>query len=285
MAWSLRSLPALSEEQFAHWGKLFEERTGIQIVFQQKPWLESQIFARMRELGYEHYDDYFAFVSTGVAGKLEWSLLTDKVAVKETSFFRHRESLEYVRQYLQQKIFKGSLNGSFDVWSVGCSTGEEPYSLAMIVNDCFESASLDSYYGITGMDISQTALATARKARYGKRRTELVKPEEIKRYFTQCADGSYEVINKLRERVCFTQTNIINARLLPDVKVDVIFCQNLLVYFRRWLRRDLLNALVDRLKPGGLLIVGLGEVVDWEHPNMQRTDDDQVQAYCRVDPQ
>lgn len=284
MAWSLRSLPALSEEQFARWGKLFEERTGIQIVFQQKPWLESQIFARMRELDYDDYDDYFTFVSTGVAGKLEWSLLTDKVAVKETSFFRHRESLEYVRQYLQQKIFKESLSGSFDLWSVGCSTGEEPYSLAMVVNDCFESASLNSYYGITGMDISQTALATARKARYSKRRMELVKPEEIKRYFVQCADGSYEVVGKLRERVCFTQTNIINARLLPDVKVDVIFCQNLLVYFRRWLRRDLLNALVDRLKPGGLLVVGLGEVVDWEHPNMQRTDDDQVQAYCRVDP-
>jgi chemotaxis protein methyltransferase CheR/type IV pilus assembly protein PilK len=65
------------------------------------------------------------------------------------------------------------------------------------------------------------------------------------------------------------------------VQVDVIFCQNLLVYFRRWLRRDVLNALVERLKPGGLLIVGLGEVVDWEHPEMQRTDDDQVQAYVR----
>lgn len=284
MAWSLRSLPSLSEEQFSRWGKLFEERTGIQIVFQQKPWLESQIFARMRELNYQEYDDYFAFVSTGVAGKLEWAILADKVAVKETSFFRHRESIEYVRQYLQQKIFKESLSGSFDVWSVGCSTGEEPYSLAMVVNDCFELASLNSYYGITGMDISQTALATARKARYSKRRMELVKPEEIKRYFIQCADGSYEIVSKLRERVCFSQVNIINARQLPDVKVDVIFCQNLLVYFRRWLRRDLLNALVDRLKPGGLLVVGLGEVVDWEHPNIQRTADDHVQAYLRVEP-
>jgi type IV pilus assembly protein PilK len=65
--------------------------------------------------------------------------------------------------------------------------------------------------------------------------------------------------------------------------VDVIFCQNLLVYFRRWLRRDVLNALVERLKPGGLLVVGLGEVMDWEHPEMQRTDDDQVQAYVRVE--
>jgi type IV pilus assembly protein PilK len=285
MAWSLRSLPSLSEEQFAQWGKLFEERTGIQIVFQQKPWLESQIFARMRELHYEQYDDYFAFVSTtGIAGKLEWAILTDKVAVKETSFFRHRESIEYVREYLQQKIYKKTLSGSFDVWSVGCSTGEEPYSLAMVVNDCFELASLNSYYGITGMDISQTALTTARKAQYSKRRMELVKPEEVKRYFIQCADGSYEVVNKIRERVCFTQTNIINARQLPDVKVDVIFCQNLLVYFRRWLRRDLLNALADRLKPGGLLVVGLGEVVDWEHPNIQRTADDYVQAYLRVEP-
>lgn len=284
MAWSLRALPSLSEEQFVRWGKLFEERTGIQIVFQQKPWLESQIFARMRELNYQEYDDYFAFVSNGVAGKLEWTILADKVAVKETSFFRHRDSLEYVRQYLQQKIFKNALSGSFDVWSVGCSTGEEPYSLAMVINDCFESASLNSYYGVTGMDISQTALATARKARYSKRRMELVKPEEIKRYFIQCADGSYEIVSKLRERVCFSQVNIINARQLPDVKVDVIFCQNLLVYFRRWLRRDLLNALVDRLKPGGLLIVGLGEVVDWEHPNIQRTADDYVQAYLRVEP-
>lgn len=284
MAWSLRSLPALNEEQFAQWGKLFEERTGIQIVFQQKPWLESQIFARMRELHYEQYDDYFAFVSTGIAGKLEWAILADKVAVKETSFFRHRESIEYVRQYLQQKIYKQTLSGSFDLWSVGCSTGEEPYSLAMVVNDCFELAALNPYYGVTGMDISQTALAIARKGRYSKRRMELVKPEEIKRYFIQCTDGSYEVVGKIRERVCFTQTNIINARQLPDVKVDVIFCQNLLVYFRRWLRRDLLNALVDRLKPGGLLVVGLGEVVDWEHPNIQRTADDQVQAYLRVEP-
>ena len=284
MAWSLRSLPVLSEEQFDRWGKLFEERTGIQIVFQQKSWLESQVFARMRELQYEDYDDYFTFVSTGIEGKLEWNILADKVTIKETSFFRHRDSLEYVRQYLQQKIYNKSLSDNFDVWSVGCSTGEEPYSLAMVLNDCYEFASLDAYYGVTGMDISQTALNFARKARYSKRRMELLKPVETRRYFVQCTDGSYEVIGKLRERVCFTQANIINARQLPDVKVDVIFCQNLLVYFRRWLRRDLLNALVDRLKPGGLLIVGLGEMVDWEHPNIQRTADDHVQAYLRVEP-
>lgn len=283
MAWSLRTLPTLTEDQFLQWGKLLEERTGIQLVFQQKAWLESQMSSRMRDhQGYEDYNAYFAFIAQeSIEAKLEWSRLIDRIAVKETSFFRHRESIEYVRHYLQQKINNQALHNSFDIWSMGCATGEEAYSLAMVVNDSFELAALSPYYGITAMDISSSALAAGRKGRYSKRRLEQVKPDEAKRYLQLCTDGSYEVVNKLRDRVCFTHTNIIHARQLPQVQVDVIFCQNLLVYFRRWLRRDVLNALVERLKPGGLLIVGLGEVVDWEHPEMQRTDDDHVQAYVR----
>ena len=282
MAWSLRTLPTLTEDQFLQWGKLLEERTGIQLVFQQKAWLESQMSSRMRDQGYEDYNAYFQFIAEeSIEAKLEWSRLIDRIAVKETSFFRHRESIEYVRNYLQQKINNQALHNSFDIWSMGCATGEEAYSLAMVVNDSFELAALSPYYGITAMDISSSALAAGRKGRYSKRRVEQVKPDEAKRYLQLCTDGSYEVVNKLRDRVCFTHTNIIHARQLPQVQVDVIFCQNLLVYFRRWLRRDVLNALVERLKPGGLLIVGLGEVVDWEHPEMQRTDDDQVQAYVR----
>lgn len=283
MAWSLRTLPTLSADQFTQWGKLLEERTGIQLVFQQKAWLESQMSSRMRELSFEDYDSYYEYVTQGLEGKLEWARLIDRVAVKETSFFRHRESLEYVRQYLQNKINNQTLHDSFDVWSLGCATGEEAYSLAMVINDCFELAALNPYYGITAMDISNTALAIGRKAKYSRRRVEQVTAEEIKRYLHLNPDGNYEVVNKLRDRVCFAQANIIHAPQLPNVKVDVIFCQNLLVYFRRWLRRDVLNALVNRLKPGGLLIVGLGETVDWEHPLMQRTPDDQVQAYLRTE--
>lgn len=284
MAWSLRTLPTLSQDQFVQWGKLLEERTGIQLVFQQKAWLESQIYTRLRDLGYEDYDTYYQFVvQDNIPSKLEWAHLIDRIAVKETSFFRHRESIEYVRSYLQQKINNQALSGSFDVWSLGCATGEEAYSLAMVVNDCFELAMISPFYGITAMDISSSALAAGRKGRYSRRRAEQVKPDEVNRYLHTCTDGSYEVVSKLRDRVCFTQGNIIHARQLPQVSVDVIFCQNLLVYFRRWLRRDVLNALVERLKPGGLLIVGLGEVMDWEHPEMQRTDDDHVQAYVRLD--
>lgn len=281
MAWSLRRLPALSDNQFVQWSKLLEERTGIQLAKSQKTLIETQLSIRMRELGYDDYDIYYQQVIDGVSGILEWSILVDRVAVKETSFFRHRPSLEHVRHYLQNKVNNQQLCGSFDVWSVGCATGEEAYSLAMVVNDCFELAALDPYYGVTAMDISSSALSKARTGRYSARRLDEVTPEEIKRYLQQCADGSYEVVSKLRDRVCFTHCNLVRAGSMPAVKVDVIFCQNLLVYFRRWLRRDILNALVDRLKPGGLLVIGLGEVVDWEHPGMQRIALDEVQAYLR----
>jgi len=279
MGWSLRTLPTLSLEQFAQWCKLLEERTGMQLVPQHKALLESQISSRMRELGYDDYDRYYQQVTNGAAGMLEWTVIIDRIAVKETSFFRHRASLEYVRRYLQHKINNQSLAQSFDVWSIGCATGEEAYSLAMVINDCFELAALNPYYGITAFDLSVSALATARKGRYAKRKIEAAKAEEFKRYTKQTTDGNYEIVSRLRERVCFTQANIINHNNLPGVKVDVIFCQNLLVYFRRWLRRDILNALSDHLKPGGILVTGLGEVTEWEHPQMQRVSVDEVQVY------
>ncbi|RYY77100.1 MAG: protein-glutamate O-methyltransferase CheR [Gammaproteobacteria bacterium] len=282
MGWSLRTLPSLSLEQFAQWCKLLEERTGMQLVPQHKALLESQISSRMRELGIDDYDQYYQQVTNGAAGMLEWTVIIDRIAVKETSFFRHRPSVEYVRRYLQHKINNQSLSQSFDVWSVGCATGEEAYSLAMVINDCFELAALNPYYGITAFDLSMSALATARKGRYAKRKIEAGKAEEFKRYTKQMTDGNYEIVSRLRERVCFTQANIINHNNLPGVKVDVIFCQNILVYFRRWLRRDILNALSDHLKPGGILVTGLGEVTDWDHPQMQRASADEVQVYVHA---
>lgn len=279
MGWSLRTLPTLSLPQFAQWCKLLEERTGMQLVPQHKALLESQISARMRELGHDDYDRYYQQVTDGAAGMLEWTVIIDRIAVKETSFFRHRASLEYVRRYLQHQINNQSLAQGFDVWSVGCATGEEAYSLAMVINDCFELAGLSPYYGITAFDLSVSALATARKGRYAKRKIESVKAEEFKRYTKQTTDGNYEIVSRLRERVCFTQANMIHYQHLPNVKVDVIFCQNLLVYFRRWLRRDILNALASHLKPGGILVTGLGEVTEWEHPKMQRISVDEVQVY------
>ena len=145
--WSMQAQSELSEDDFSRWRRLLEDRTGIHLVPQQKAFLQSQLTIRTRELGNISFDEYFHTLHEGLAGVVEWSTLIDRLVVKETRFFRHQPSFDFVRNYVNQRIADGQLADSFDVWSVGCATGEEPYTLAMIVNECFELASLDNYWG------------------------------------------------------------------------------------------------------------------------------------------
>lgn len=279
MVWSLKSVPELSDTQFALWSKLLEERAGVYLSDQQRIFLQTQVSMRMRELGYEDFGDYYQHVVDGVAGLLEWSLLIDRLVVNETSFFRHRPSVEFVGQQVVEFLGRTHGDSNFDLWSVGCSSGEEPYSLAMVLNDAYQMAGLEPRYAITGTDISRAALSLARAGIYGERKVAMVEAPYRQRYFTQVAPNQYQVVAVLRDRICFNQANVLDINDMPAVKVDAIYCQNLLVYFRRWLREQILNAFVARLKPGGTLVIGLGEVVDWSHPDMKRVTIDAVQAY------
>lgn len=279
MVWSLQSVPVLSDAQFALWSKLLEERAGIYLGEQQKVFLQTQVTMRMRELGYQDYGDYYCCVVDGVAGMVEWALLVDRLVVNETSFFRHRPSIDFIGRRVAVHLQNSAGNAAYDLWSVGCSSGEEPYSLAMVMNDAYQNAGREPRYAITGTDISRAALGVARAGVYGARKVRLVEEHFRQRYFLPVADTQYQISSLLRDRICFNQGNVLNINEMPIIKVDAIFCQNLLVYFRRWLREQILNAFVARLKPGGILVIGLGEVVDWVHPDMKRVAVDAVQAY------
>lgn len=279
MIWSLQSVPELSDEQFALWSKLLEERAGVYLSDQQRTFLQTQVSMRMRELGFDDFGEYYRRVVDGVAGMVEWSLLIDRLVVNETRFFRHRASIEFVGRRVVEFLGQPQGNGKFDLWSVGCSSGEEPYSLAMVMNDAYHMAGLEPRYAITGTDISRAALSLARAGVYNARKVGLVEDKYRLRYFDAVGQNQYQVSSVLRDRICFNQGNVLNINEMPSIKVDAIFCQNLLVYFRRWLREQILNAFVARLNPGGLLVIGTGEVVDWAHPDMKRVTIDAVQAY------
>ena len=282
MSWSFKKFDVLPEEKFLLWEKLLESRTGIQLAPQQKVLLQTQIAIRMRELSIVSYDDYYEQVKQdNKAGLIEWQVLVDRLVVKETTFFRHRPSLEFVRQYLKNKIEQQTLGDSFDIWSVGCSTGEEPYGLAMVTNDCLEASNDHIYFGVTAVDVSLPALSIARRGIYGRRSMLSLTDEEKQSYFRPYENDQYEVLPRLKKRVCFSQANIHNLNTVPMQLMDVIFCQNVLIYFRRWRRREILNQLTNRLKPGGILIIGLGETMDWQHTDMQRINNDEVQAYIK----
>ena len=102
------------------------------------------------------------------------------------------------------------------------------------------------------------------------------------RHFSDYDQLRSRISSEMRERVCFTSGNVIELKKMPLVKMDIISCNNMLIYFRRWRRRKILNNLAERLKKGGILIIGLGEIVDWDNPLLEPVADDSVQAYVCV---
>lgn len=280
--WSYQAPPELTDEQYARWQALLEQRTGI-CFLQHKSILQKGLSQRMREVGAENYEQYFDQVSAVPDGAVEWAQLVDRISVKETSFFREPLSYELLKNYLLQRLDRqgGSTGYTLDIWSVGCSTGEEPYSLAMTASDIIDFLGMNVFMGVVATDISPSALNVARKGVYSARKVERLPLAMQKRYFQRRNEKEFEVRPAVRQQLCFVQGNILQLRNAPVVAMDVIFCQNVMVYFRQEKKHQVMNDLVTHLKPGGILLIGPGEVNGWSHPQMKRTSDDSVQAYIK----
>jgi len=272
---------ALPKEQLVQWDRFLEKNTGIQLAPAQHMLFQTQVTLRMKELGISDYNVYFNFLQMDVEGVAEWQVLVDRLVVKETSFFRHRPSLDLVQQLLVNRLAKQEQANSFEILSVGCSTGEEPYALAALVNDCYERSSHSPYFGVTAIDISLPALSIAREGVYSTRSMKLMDLDEKEHYFEHVGKERYKVKDKIKNRVCFSQVNVLHLEDKPVQLMDVIYCQNMLIYFRRWRRRHILTELVRRLKPGGILVIGLGEITDWQCPGIERIANKDVHAYIR----
>ncbi len=278
----LEALPEFSDKEYVRWQAILEKRTGISFC-QHKSILQKGLSLRMRETGATDYDQYYRQVSAVPDGLVEWMWLVDRVSVKETSFFRDVGAFALVRDYLLNRIEKTATatTSSLDIWSVGCSTGEEAYSLAMTAVDIIDYLAAPCFVGVTATDISSTALADAKKGCYPQRRLSGLLPAMKNKYFVRRRDGDFEVTANLRQRMCFAQDNILDIGVVPGVEMDIIYCQNVLIYFRRELQIEVLDTLTKCLKPGGLLVVGPGDAMGWKHPLMSRSNDPKVRAYTR----
>jgi type IV pilus assembly protein PilK len=279
--WALKPVIEMSAAEFHVWQALLEERTGLVINEQRRAFLQTNLSARMRELGVDGYANYFRQVTAGPSGAVEWSTLLDRLTVQETRFFRHPPSFDLLERYLAERLAREPMTNPWSLWSVGCSSGEEPYSMAISAAEVLRETEQPEHFGVTGTDISLSALTKAREGTYAARKLEQMDTDLRERYFDAQDAGSYKVVPSLAAQVCCARLNVLELAKAPMSGMDVIFCQNLLIYFRRWRRREILNRLAERLAPGGLLVVGVGEVVGWQHPELQPVADEQVLAFTR----
>ena len=279
--WSLRRLPDMDEAQFSQWQTLLEHRTGITLSSERRSFLETNLGIRMREIGCSSYQAYYEKIVSGPDAIREWSTLVDRLTVQETRFFRDPDAFRLVSDYVLTRPREPLKKRSLEAWSVGCSTGEEPYTLAMVLNECMSQLALQPLFGVTGSDISKPVIDKARNGQFNPRKLLGMDEEMKSRYFRPAERNTVEIVNSIRDRVCFTRLNVLDLDKAPMHGMNIIFCQNLLIYFRRWRRREIVKRLAERLAPGGLLVLGQGELTDWQPPGLQRVPSEHVLAWIK----
>lgn len=278
--WSFQPSMEMLPSEFIAWQHLLESRVGIVIDIARRPFFQTHLTSRMRALGINDYADYYRYVTRGVTGAREWADLLNHLTTQFTQFFRHLPSFETLEAYLSQRIQLDS-EATLSLWSVGCSSGEEAYSMAITASETFRKAGLSERYGVFATDISSHALNNARLGIYASEKVKHLDSSLLDRYFSNHADGTFSIASALKARLCCARLNVLELGRTPISGMDVIFCQNLLIYFRRWLRKDILNQLVSKLNPGGLLVIGVGEVTGWSHPDLIPVADERVLAFTR----
>ncbi len=286
---SVFEIAKMEASEFIQWQSFLELKTGMWLSEARKSFLLASLNRHMREMGIENYQNFYSMLKAGRVSSLDWSKIVDSLTVHETCFYRDETSLKLVSNYCRNKVQKGFRGEpekaqQIHLWSVGCSTGEEAYSLAIEMDKL--SFSLGShgqkfYYGITGVDVSYPSLAIAREGIYDNRKLEIISQTTKNHYFETLDNGFSQVKESVRDRTCFVQGNILELENKNQTSYDVIYCQNVMIYFRQEKKETIIKSLIKKLKPAGLLVLGHGELGSFEAHDLVKVDNKNCLAFIK----
>jgi chemotaxis protein methyltransferase CheR len=217
-------------------------------------YIERRLHDRLRATGATSYEAYFAWLRADAA---EAATVVDAFTINETYFYREDHQFRCLTQDLLPQVAEGRAPGDkIRIWCVPCSTGEEPYSVAIWLLENWPM--VDAYnVEIVGSDIDATALRAAKAGRYGPRALAKLPPPVVDAYFEPTADGEWSLIPDLRESVIFTQANLVDRpSMLANGTFDVVFCRNVLIYFDEAARVRAADNLYGCTAPKGFLCLG-----------------------------
>lgn len=250
----------MSEAQFKKLSKIIYDRSGIHFHEAKKYILESRLSHRMHELEITDFDQYIAYLTMGPYQMDEFQEMFNRITINETSFFRNDAQLAVFEQQILPDLLEArSGNKRLRIWSAACSTGEEPFTIAMLLHRSLGVRLADWNIEILGTDISEKALGVAQKGvytNYALRST----PALIKdRYFK--ADGhNFVLSDSIRELVNFERHNLKDRLAAKRHGTwDVIFCRNVLIYFDDEMKKGVISMFANQLAKDGTLFIGHSE--------------------------
>ncbi len=248
----------ITADEFIRFRDFFHQKIGVQFAESKRYFVDKRIAERARAKGCDSFTDYFRLLRFDVSGT-ETQLLINLLTVNETYFFRENYQLEaLVKHVLPELVHRKRAGDALRIWSLPCSTGEEPYSIAISVLDAWPES--DQYQiEILGSDVDTRVLGNAQAGIYGERSLQNVSPDQRRRYFRKLGTD-HQIIPELRESIDFFQLNLSSKKEMARYRnVDVIFCRNLLIYFDDVSRREAVESIFESLTPGGFVFLGHSE--------------------------
>lgn len=250
----MQHVSPLTDCEFVQFQRFIHDAAGISLSDAKKPLVSGRLAKRLHILQFDSYGRYFQLIASGEAPE-ETQIAIDLLTTNETYFFREVRHFEHLRSVLGERKTDAM---PFRVWSAACSTGEEPYSIAMVLADLLPPQGWE----VLASDISSRVLETARIGHYPMARAAHVPHDYLRRFCLKgidAEDGTLLVSRVLRECVDFAQINLNSARLPALGRFDVIFLRNVLIYFDGETKRGVLQRVLEHLRPGGYLYIGHSE--------------------------
>lgn len=260
----------MDKAEFRQWQALIEQKSGLFFDFSKyQSLLNTVITQRCRALKYNDYHTLMYRITEAPDAPMQWQLFMDELSVKTTRFFRDPDAYTFLQTYITA-CYQRDPNHVLECWSVGCSTGEEVYSIAYTIERCRKQLDVHADYGVMGTDMNLSVIRQARLGRYSADKVVNVDDQTKTQMFDQINQATVSVKSSLLQHVSFVQNNVITTDGLHVNELDIIFCQNVLIYFRKWQRKRVIDTLVRCLKPGGVIILGPGDLSSYQHECLER---------------
>lgn len=256
------TMVSMTDKQFGDLRKIIYDRSGIHFPDTKKYVLESRLGHRLGELEMESYDDYLAFLTMGPYQMDEFQEMFNRITINETSFFRNEPQLDVFEKKILPDLLEARKGTKrLRLWSAACSTGEEPYTLAIQVHRTLGVRLADWRIEILGTDISEKVLEQCATGKYTDYAVRSTPPAVKQRYFRQ--DGPYWNLDEtVRSMVHFELHNLKERAAAKRFGTfDVIFCRNVMIYFDDTMKAQVLGTFADQLAPDGSLFIGHSETI------------------------
>jgi len=247
--------PPVTPEEFRRLCEFLYRRTGMVFTESKRYYVERRIQERIAATGAESFDNYFARLRGDFRGEAE--KLVNAFTVNETFFYREDHQLRCLStDLLARRVAAKRPEDPLRIWSVPCSTGEEPYSIAIWLLEMWPEVDAHEIE-IVGSDIDTRVLDAAQQGIFGKRALMRLSPDLIAKYFSNIDENNQQIIPELRNSVRFSAANLMDpSEMRAHGRFDVIFCRNVLIYFDDTSRRIAAENLYDNLLPGGYICLG-----------------------------